>query len=275
LAIVDYEYARRRYEWSKRFNLIAAVVCLALGVVALAWGALAFLDWQWLSQHFSGGGSSRWTPDKINLKLTYALVGILTGVLGIVTFLFAFMFVRKALDDDNQDQIKRYSMLAGLTGLLPGALFGGLLEIFIWRAHSADSFTIFGLLGSPEPEPAPPTETVVAAEAAANEAKRKAEFMALFNEKPSAPAPDYRYAPEADPYAPASYGGSASAEASGEYASAGGAAAAPAAVPAEASGQYYEAPSGAPICTCGRPMEWVAEYNRYYCYTDDKYEGET
>lgn len=276
MAIVDYEYARRRYSWSKRLNWITAGVCVALGAWALYYGVGAYLDWQWLNQHFSGGGSSRWTPGAINLKLTYAVLALVAGALGILTFLICILFVRKALDEDSTDKVRRWSFLAGITGILPGALFGGLLEIFIWRAHTQESFTMFGLLGSaPEvaPEaPAGPAPDVVAAQI---EAQRKAEYAALFGGPSSAPAPDYGYeTPAADPYAPAYDTGVAEAPAP-DYGYSAGAEAASAQAPAEASGQYYDQPTGAPICTCGRPMEWVAEYNRYYCYTDDKYEGET
>jgi hypothetical protein len=44
---------------------------------------------------------------------------------------------------------------------------------------------------------------------------------------------------------------------------------APYAVPAPMAAP---APPAAPICPkCGRPATWVAQYNRWYCYTDQQY----
>jgi hypothetical protein len=31
------------------------------------------------------------------------------------------------------------------------------------------------------------------------------------------------------------------------------------------------APAAVNCPTCGKPATWVAQYNRYYCYTDQKY----
>lgn len=55
-------------------------------------------------------------------------------------------------------------------------------------------------------------------------------------------------------------------------------------VPVQTLGQTYVMPqapmttpaaapaTAAPMCpTCGKPGTWVAQYNRYYCYTDQKY----
>jgi len=273
---VDYEYARRRYQWSKRFNWIALGVCAGLGAVALYWGLLRYQDWQWLNEHFSGAGSStRWTSDRISNYFTTAIFALVTGALGIITFLIGFLFVRKALDEDKVDDVKRWSMIAGVTGILPGVVFGGLLELFIWRAHASEGFTMFSLLGK-APEPAAAAAEPVynpAATKAVDDAKRKAEYMALFGAQQAAPsyAPDYGYQPAPD------YTQAAAPSAAVDYGyapSAGQAAAVAAAAPADAGTQYAAQPSGAPICTCGRPMEFVPEYNRYYCYTDDKYEGE-
>ncbi len=273
---VDYEYARRRYQWSKRFNWIALGACAALGAGALYWGIQRYQDWQWLNEHFSGASTStRWSSNTISNYLTTSLFALVTGALGIITFLIGFLFVRKALDEDKIDDVKRWSLIAGVTGILPGAVFAGLLELFIWRAHAAENFTVFGLLGqAPEPVAAT-TEPVYnpAATKAADEAKRKSEYMALFGAQQATPsyAPDYGYQPAPDytqapaPAAAVDYG----------YAPAAAQGAAVAAAPAADVGTQYAAqPSGAPICTCGRPMEFVPEYNRYYCYTDDKYEGE-
>ncbi len=262
-------------------------LALAVGVFCIYWGFLTFLDWQWLNKHFSSGGSSHWTSDVIAGFLTGAIFFFAVGGLGIITFLFGFMKVRKALDDDNQDAIKRWSILTGIVGALPGVALSGLLEMFIWRAHASEKFTIFGLLGrAPEPEPEPPSAMVIAnQQAAEDEARRKDEYAALFGGAPQRtapkPSPNYGYsAPAYDQGQPAA----APAAAESPYTAPQEAFAppqAPAPEPAAAEAaagepqQMHEQPSGAPICTCGRPMEWIAEYGRYYCYTDDRYEGET
>jgi hypothetical protein len=292
--IVDYEYARRRYEWSKRLNLITVLVCVGLGAVALIFGILAYGDWQWLHDHFSGvGETTRWTDAKIQAKLTTSVLLMVGGALGITTFFLGFFKVRKALDEDKTDDIKKWSLITAVTSMLPGLVFGGLLELFVWRAHATEAFTIFGLLGA-APQAAPTPEEAAAAAApafdpAAAERTRKAEYEALFasSAPPAAsPSPQYGYAPEpsyAQPPPAPQYGyapqpayaaapqPAASAQMDYAYAQA---EPAPAEAPVQAPGTQFVQPTGAPICTCGRPMEWVAEYNRYYCYTDDKYEGE-
>lgn len=285
MAIVEYEYARRRYQWSKRFNWITLGLAIGIGVVAIVYGFLFFSDWQWLTDHFGPKDSARWTPERIGLKLTYSILFFITGILGFVTFFLAFFKVKKALDEDNQDAIKRWSFLAGITGVLPGAVLGGLLELMIWRAHTAESFTIFRLLGK---APAPQAAAMAAPAVSASEteaARRKSEYDVLFGSAPAQPAAaDYgaygaygaqaAAAPGYDEYTQVP----APAEAApypAEYAGAEAQAAAPAAAVGETTSGYTAQPSGAPICTCGRPMEWIPEYNRYYCYTDDKYEGET
>lgn len=273
--MVDYEYARRRYQWSKRFNWIALGACAGLGAVALYWGILRYQDWQWLNDHFSGSGTStHWSADRIANYLTTALLAIAVGALGIITFLISFLLVRKALDEDKIDDVKRWSMVAGVTGILPGAVFGGLLELFIWRAHAAENFTVFGLLGKAPEVASETTEAAYnpTAVKAAEEAKRKSEYMALFGPQQATPsyAPDYGYQPAPD-YTQAVGAPAAVDYGEGPVEAQAAAVAAPA-VPAGA--QFFAQPTGAPICTCGRPMEFVPEYNRYYCYTDDKYEGE-
>lgn len=261
---------------------------MAIGASSIIYGVLTFLDWQWLSDHFGQGGSSHWTQDVISGFFVRAILFFVVGGLGVVTFLLGFLKVRKALDDDNQDAIKLWSLLTGAIGAVPGVGLGGLLEIFIWRAHVSDKFTIFGLLGkAPEAPPEPPSAMVVAhQQAEEDEARRKQEYAALFGGA-SAPAPSP---------APAAQGSMASAYASDSGFSYGApqeampppaqpdaAVAQPEAAPAEPAPaepaaaeptQYHEQPGGAPICTCGRPMEWIAEYSRWYCYTDDRYEGE-
>jgi len=270
---------------------VAIGACAGLGVVALLYGVLAYTDWQWLNEHFSGvTDQTRWTPEKIQAKLTNSVLLMVAGALGLATFFIGFFFVRKALDDDRADAVKKWSLIAGITGILPGLVFGGLLELFIWRAHAGESFTMFGLLGA-APAPAPDPSLAHAApvfDAAAEEAKRKSEYMSLFAGPAPAPAPPaYGYAPApaytaAQGYgyapAPAAYGTAPTTSAT-DYAYA-QAEPAPGPAPAHAAApdmgqQYVQQPSGAPICSCGRAMEWVAEYSRYYCYTDDKYEGET
>ena len=202
-----------------------------------------------------------------------------------MTFFLGFFFVKRALDEDKVEDIRKWSLIAGITGIIPGAVFGGLLEVFIWRAHATESFTMFGLLGTPEAPP-PPAPAVPAYSPAVEEQKRKTEYELLFApQAAAAPAPAYGYEPA--PAAPPAYAYGTQAPAydytqtpdqPGEQAAAytqaegqGTVAAAPSAD----TGTQYQQPGGAPICTCGRPMEWVPEYNRYYCYTDDKYEGET
>jgi hypothetical protein len=255
---------------------------MAVGIVALVWGVLAYLDWQWMHEHLEGKGSTHWTSGLIAAKLTNAVLAMAIGALGFVSGVLAMVKVRKALDDDNQDAIKRWSFLTGVLGFIPGAVAGGLLEIFIWRAHAQETFTVFGLLG-PSPSAAPDPSAATAAPAFqmdADAARRKAEYESLFSSAPAAPAPDFGYSQEGGYAQPASaydYGQPTAGADVGYGQNAEAQAAAPAEVgyTAEAGAQYYEQPTGAPICSCGRPMEWVAEYQRYYCYTDDKYEGET
>jgi hypothetical protein len=267
--IVEYEYARRRYAWSKRLNWVAMLLAVGIGVAAFVWGLLNYLDWVWLSEHFPPGSSTRWTQDKINGYLVTAVLMFAVGGLGIVAFLLGFLKVRKALDEDNQDAIKRWTLLTGIIGALPSAALGALLEFFIWRAHVSEKFTIFGLLGrAPEPPPEPPSAMAVAQQQAAqDEARRKDEYMALFGaQQKTYKAPSANMAPSAAPEP--SYEAPAASEAAPQEAYE-----APQA-PEPATTTYHDQPSGAPICTCGRPMEWIAEYGRYYCYTDDRYEGE-
>ena len=250
-------------------------------MAAVVWGLLAYTDWQWLHDHLEGKGSTRWTSAVIAQRLTNSLIAMAVGALGFVAGALALLKVRSALDADNQEAIKRWSFVTGVLGIVPGFVAGGLLELFVWRAHAQESFTVFGLLG-PAPQAAPdPTASAAPAYNPASEgAKRKAEYDMLFAAAP-APAPDYGYGGGEGAYADSApsynYGQQAP---SADYGYAQGAEAQAAMAPAEAapadSGtQYYQQPTGAPICSCGRPMEWVAEYQRYYCYTDDKYEGET
>ncbi|HEX9710064.1 MAG TPA: hypothetical protein VGB42_08890 [Candidatus Thermoplasmatota archaeon] len=261
-------------------------LALGVGVFVIFYGFLTYLDWQWLDEHFGAGGSTRWTQDVVGGFLTRAILLFAVGGLGVATFVFGFLKVRKALDDDNQAAIKRWSFLTGVVAVLPGVGLSGLLELFIWRAHASERFTIFGLLGrAPEPPPeAPSPMTVATQQAEADEARRKQEYAALFGAprpaaanphstasaygsdsgygqpQPAAQPQEYAppYGPPQEPYAPA--------EAVPPDA--------PAAAPEAPPAAYHDQPSGAPICTCGRPMEWIQEYGRYYCYTDDRYEGE-
>lgn len=280
--MVEYEFARRRYSWSKRLNLISIGLCAGLGILSLAIGVLRYADYLWLQENFGQGGSTRWTRSIIDYYYTTAILLMVVGFLGFAALILGLFKVRKALDEDKVDEIKRWAFLTGLLAALPGAVVGGLLELLIWRAHASESFTIFGLLGSApqQAEVAPPSPVAIAeAEAAQNEARRKSEYMSLFGGSSSqssqagyqqdnlaaAYAADsgYAYGQEGAGYdqAPAEgYGGQVEAQA-------------PAA--AEGDSQYVEQATGAPICSCGRPMEFVAEYQRYYCFTDDKYEGET
>lgn len=274
-AIADFEYLRRRYDWSKRLNLVAAGTCIAIGAVSLIYAILFYQDWQWLSSHFGDVQDNvRWNSGNIAAKLTTAVLLMVVGVLGFVTGAIGFMFIRKALDDDKVDVVKKWSLIAGITGILPGLVVGGLLELFIWRAHATESFTMFGLLGA-APAPPPPPQMVPTGpvyDAAAVEAQRKAEVNALFAPAP-APAPSYAPQPSAGYYAQPSTQQMDYAYAQAEPMPAPQPAAAEA--PAGDIGTQYQQPQGAPICSCGRTMEWVPEYNRYYCYTDDKYEGES
>ena len=242
---------------------------MGVGAAALLYGILAYQDWVWLNQHFgSVTDPVRWTPDRIAAKLNVAIVLMGVGGLGFVSGLIALLFIRKSLDEDKVEAVKKWSFIAGIMGLLPGLVFGGLLQLFIWRAHAAESFTMFGLLGSapaPPPPPPPPGATAAAAQAAEDQ-KRKTEYLSLF----AAPAPQPAYTAPAPSY----YSAPTTQQTDYAYASA---ESAPAEAPAPAAGatNYAAQPSGAPICSCGRAMEWVTEYNRYYCYADDKYEGET
>lgn len=244
---------------------------MVVGVIALFIGFLAYQDWQWLSSHFGPVTDPiRWTPEKIAAKLTNAILLFVGGGLGLTTGAIGLLFVRKALDEDKVDAVKRWSFIAGITGILPGLGFGGLLELFIWRAHATETFTMFGLLGAAPQQVQAPTAPVVDPNAAAAqiEAQRKAEYTSLFSEAPR-PAPSY-----SSP-SPGYYSTPAAQQSDYAYAQAEPAPAPePAPEPAAAT-NYATQPAGAPICSCGRTMEWVAEYNRYYCYTDDKYEGET
>ncbi len=274
-SIADFEYLRRRYDWSKRLNLGAAGLCIGIGAVSLIYAILVYQDWQWLSSHFGNvPDQTRWTPAKISAKLTTSILLMVVGGLGFATGAIGFLFIRKALDDDKVDVVKKWSFIAGITGILPGLAVGGLLELFIWRAHATESFTMFGLLGA-APAPPPPPQVVPSGplvDAAALEAQRKAEYTSLFAPAP-APAPSYAPQPSAGYYAQPSTQQMDYAYAQAEpQAAPEPAAAGPA---AGDIGTQYQQPQGAPICSCGRTMEWVSEYNRYYCYTDDKYEGES
>jgi hypothetical protein len=294
--IAEYEYARRRYARSKLLNFVSIIMAVVVGALALVYGVLRYFDWQWLDEHFGAGGSTRWTQDVIANYLTTSILLVVVGGLGIATFALGFLKVRKALDDDNQDAIKRWTFLTGLLAVLPGLAVGGLLELFIWRAHASERFTIFGLLGkAPEPpREAPSAMAVAAAQSEEDEARRKDEYMALFDDQKPAAAPPSGGAPGAG-YAADSGSGygqqqavappmegsgqlpaGAVAPAAGEAAPTAAAGPAAAAATAEApSTQMHDQPSGAPICTCGRPMEWIADYSRYYCYSDDRYDGES
>jgi hypothetical protein len=249
-------------------------------VAALIWGLLAYLDWQWLHEHLEGKGSTRWTSAVIAQRLTNSILSMAIGGLGFVAGILALLKVRSALDADNPEAIKRWSFITGVLGIVPGLVTGGLLELFIWRAHAQESFTVFGLLGpAPQAAPDPMASAAPAYSPHAEEQKRKAEYEALFAPTPAAAPADYGYGGGAYAEAGPAYDYSQPA-AAGDYGYAPGAEAQAAMAPAEAAPadtgtQYYQQPTGAPICSCGRPMEWVAEYQRYYCYTDDKYEGET
>jgi hypothetical protein len=215
-------------------------------------------------------------------RLTSSLISMTLGVLGFAAGALALIKVRSAMDSDNQEAIKRWSFLTGILGFIPGLVAGGLLELFIWRAHAQETFTVFGLLGpAPQAVPEGAPSAAPAYSPAMEEMKRKSEYEALFAPAQAAAPADYGYAAGSGAYAESApaydYGQQAPA---GDYGYAQGAEAQTAmaaaeAAPADAGTQYYQQPTGAPICSCGRPMEWVAEYQRYYCYTDDKYEGET
>jgi hypothetical protein len=246
------------------------LIALIVGALSLYWATLNYIDYQWLSEHFGSDTSTRWSPDVIQGYLTTSVLFFAIGGLGVVTFVLGFLKVRKALDDDNQDAIKRWTLMTAVLAVLPGAGLAGLLELFIWRAHSSEKFTIFGLLGKAPEAPLPPPSPIAIAQAhaAEDEVRRKQEYASLFGA--SAPAPP------APVYQQPDYGGAYAApqEAYAPPAAAGGEVAPAAAAAVPEATQYTDQPSGAPICTCGRPMEWIAEYGRYYCYTDDRYEGE-
>jgi len=235
---------------AKRFVYIAAFIFLIVGIAATYNGAGHLMRYVWWQSHFDGvyTDTGMWTQAHLRTNLVLGTFFTLTGVLGIIGFIMLFFRGVRAINENATPKVRAMALPFALLGLIPspGLVIGGLLLLFVYMMYSNTSFDLFGLLLEDVPR-----------------GRRRplmgAEPVAVGGDSRDAYATGYTsQSLYTQDYAATAYGGADFAQS---------AAAEQAAQPA--------APmdiSSAPLCTnCGKPTEWIEEYQRYYCYDCDRY----
>jgi hypothetical protein len=151
-----------------------------------------------------------------------------------------------AVMQENKPMLRMLTLPFGLIGLSPspGLVIGGFFLLLVYWMFVNERFDLFGLI----------LEDVA-------RARRRTPMPAaagpLDSRQAYATAYDDQKGLYADDYASAAYGGGA--DAYGD-------------VGVDASAPSLVDDLAAPICpTCGKTTEWIEEYQRYYCYDDDRY----
>jgi hypothetical protein len=244
--------AKRKIQ-AKRLTYIALLIFLIVGIGALYNGVGHLYRYLWWHSNFNGEytETGMWTQDNLQTNVVLGSFFLATGVLGIIGFILLFMWAIPAINQDNKGRLRTLALPLAVIGLIPspGLVIAGLFLFFVWRMYTKDDFDLFGLLledvprGRPRPFGGPEPVGV-----GAGGGDVRAAYATGYVEQQSI---------YADDYARAAYGGGS--EAYGEVA----------ATPQPAAPMDL---TSAPLCSsCGKPTEWIEEYQRYYCYDCDRY----
>jgi hypothetical protein len=250
---------------AKRLILISALILIIVGIIATYLGAANLYQYTWWSSNYDGEytDSGMWTEEAVLSYIIWGSFFLVTGILGILGGLILFFRGIPAVAEDNRSYLRKILLPLGIIGLIPspGLIIAGILLLITWRMYTDDRYDFFGLLledvtSGPRPMPGGPMPVPMGASIDGREA-----YATGYQMEESMYASDYSQA---------SYGGgegayTARAEPTSlleqEYAE-----------PAVPVAAEPEVPAAAPVCaSCGKPTEWIEEYNRHYCYDCDTY----
>ena len=203
-----------------------------------------------------------WTKDAVQSYIIWGIFFTVTGVLGVISGLILFFRAIPAVAEDNRHYLRKILLPIAIIGWLPspGLFICGLLLTLAWLMYSNEQYDLFGLLledvstaRRPGMAPVPGPTPVGAGGGRDAYATGYQEQQSLYS----------------DDYAHAQYGGGEGAYTAGtgeslleqEYAE-----------PAMAAEPEPIQAATTPMCpSCGKPTEWIEEYNRHYCYDCDAY----
>ncbi len=250
---------------AKRLILISALLLIIFGIIATYLGAANLYKYIWWSDNYGGDytDTGMWTEESVQSYIIWGGFFLVTGILGILGGLILFFRGLPAVAEDNRSYLRKILLPLGIIGLIPspGLVIVGILLLLCWRMYSDDRYDFFGLLledltSGPRPMPGGPMPTPMGADFDGRDA-----YATGYKMEESMYATDYSQA---------SYGGGEGAYTARsqptslleqEYAE-----------PAVPVAAEPETPAAAPVCpSCGKPTEWIEEYNRHYCYDCDTY----
>jgi hypothetical protein len=241
---------------AKRLVYFSLLIFLIVGIAATYNGIGHLYRYLWWSSTFDGvyTDTGMWTEENLRTNVVLGTFFLVTGILGIIGFLLLFFKVVKAVNEDNKSLVKMFALPFAIIGLIPspGLVIAGLMLLFVYLMYARSDFDLFGLLLEDVPRgrarAAFGPEPMAAGAGAGPDAR--AAYATGYTEQQSLYASDY---------AQAAYGGGASAY-------------------GDVSAQVQPQPqaptdlTSAPLCSgCGKPTEWIEEYQRYYCYDCDRY----
>ena len=239
---------------AKRLVYFSLLVFLIVGIAATYNGIGHLYRYLWWRSTFDGvyTDTGMWTEENLRTNVVLGTFFLVTGLLGIIGFILLFFKVVKAVNDDNKGLVKMIALPLAIIGLIPspGLVIAGLMLLFVYMMYARTDFDLFGLLLEDIPRgrarAAFGAEPVAAGAGAGPDAR--AAYATGYTEQQSLYASDY---------AQAAYGGGAAAYGD---------------VAAQVQPQAPTDLTSAPLCsTCGKPTEWIEEYQRYYCYDCDRY----
>ena len=238
---------------AKRLVYFSLLVFLVVGIAATYNGIGHLYRYLWWRSTFDGvyTDTGMWTEENLRTNVVLGTFFLVTGILGIIGFILLFFKVVKAITEDNKATVKMLALPLAIIGLIPspGLVIAGLMLLFVYLMYAKSDFDLFGLLLEDvprgRPRPAFGAEPMAAGAGAGGDAR--AAYATGYTEQ-SLYAQDY---------AQAAYGGGAAAYGD---------------VAAPAQPQAATDLTSAPLCSsCGKPTEWIEEYQRYYCYDCDRY----
>lgn len=250
----------KRKIYAKRLILISALLLIIFGIIAVYLGAANLYKYLWWLEQYDGDytDSGYWTKEAVRSYVIWGTFFTVTGVLGVLSGLILFFRAIPAVAEDNRHYLRKILLPIAIIGWLPspGLFICGLMLTFAWLMYKDDRFDLFGLLledvtqaRRPMPGPAP----VAVGGGRDAYATGYTEQAGLYS----------------DDYSQAQYGGGEGSYKAGdggslleeEYAE-----------PAMPTEPEPAAPATTPMCpSCGKPTEWIEEYNRHYCYDCDAY----
>ncbi len=241
---------------AKRLVYFSLLVFLVVGIAAMYNGVGHLYRYLWWRSTFDGAytDAGMWTEENLRTNVVLGSFFLVTGILGIIGFILLFFKVIGAVNEDKKPLVKMLALPLAIIGLIPspGLVIAGLMLLFVYLMYARNDFDLFGLLleDAPRGRPRPAFGPEPMAAGAGAGADSRAAYATGYTEQQSIYASDY---------AQAAYGGGAAAYGD---------------VAAQAQPQP-QAPTdltSAPLCSsCGKPTEWIEEYQRYYCYDCDRY----